>query len=97
MQLRASFLSPLLSGSPKKYYCGIAGKLIYGPAVFDGNIGHFGKVIVDNVVRSSGSSVTLRSVKLKISEKKTVRYFCRCFSLTVVPLLKMLSKTCGDK
>ena len=54
MQLRASFLSPLLSGSPKKYYCGIAGKLIYGPAVFDGNIGHFGKVIVDQCCQKFG-------------------------------------------
>ena len=54
MQLRASFLSPLLSGSPKKYYCGIAGKLIYGPAVFDGNIGHFGKVIVDQCYQKFG-------------------------------------------
>ena len=66
MQLRASFLSPLLSGSPKKYYCCIAGKLIYGPAVFDGNIGHFGKVIVDNVARSSGSSVTAEICKADI-------------------------------
>lgn len=54
MQLRASFLSPLLSGSPKKYYCGIAGKLIYGLALFDGNIGHFGKVIVDQCCQKFG-------------------------------------------
>ena len=38
----------------KKYHQGIAGKLVCGPAVFDGNIGHFGKVIVDQCCQKFG-------------------------------------------